>query len=702
MIRKIFINVGMVSNLKLSKKIATLLLYSTVTISIIISMMFIFITYHFKNNSNQVIINYKLILFAIISLISFANIGVYIFINEKIIKRLGLIEKSIKKIITSTDIHDESLEVDEISKLYNEMNTVMNKLIHTESYLKQEEKNYTNILDAMSNSFFHLKAIVDDDGEYIDGIIIDVNLAGVELLGLSKKEIINNKFSEVYKNFSRYKMQILQILKRTKESKSECVAKEINIGNDKWGVVSIYSLKKGYFSIIINNVTEIKKYAEDMTYLANYDTLTNLLNRHNLLEYLIELVSQEEEFSIYFIDLDNFKNINDTLGHNTGDEVLRIAADRLTELYSDNIKVGRLGGDEFIIVKKGQNDINNIENLARNTLDLLNKPFQFSRYSFNLKASIGISNYPNHAKDVFTLLKYADISMYEGKEEGGNTFKIFSEEMLEKLNLESRLSLAIDNNEFEVYYQPIYDVKKDKIVGAEALIRWMSPSGIIPPIKFIPIAKKNGDIVRIDEFVLKEACKYCNKIISLGEKDFKMSVNISHGLLNKTDFVDKIISIVNEANVNPTSIKLEITEDEIIDDTEFTVNILNKLRKLGFRIALDDFGIGYSSFNHIKTLPLDTIKIDRSLLISLEKDAKTFSIIETLINLAHSLDLDIVCEGVELKSQIDLLKNINCDRIQGFYISRPLNLKDFDEFLLEFNNIDIKDIDVNKQTSINF
>ncbi|WP_460286744.1 putative bifunctional diguanylate cyclase/phosphodiesterase [Clostridium sp. CTA-7] len=688
--------------MKLSKKIATLLLYSTVTISIIISMMFIFITYHFKNNSNQVIINYKLILFAIISLISFANIGVYIFINEKIIKRLGLIEKSIKKLITSTDIHDESLEVDEISKLYNEMNTVMNKLIHTESYLQQEEKNYTNILDAMSNSFFHLKAIVDDDGEYIDGIIVDVNLAGVELLGLSKKEIINNKFSEVYKNFSRYKMQILQILKRIKESKSECVAKEINIGNDKWGVVSIYSLKKGYFSIIINNVTEIKKYAEDMTYLANYDTLTKLLNRHNLLEYLMGLVSQEEEFSIYFIDLDNFKNINDTLGHNTGDEVLRIAADRLTELYSDNIKVGRLGGDEFIIVKKGQNDINNIENLARNTLDLLNKPFQFSRYSFNLKASIGISNYPNHAKDVFTLLKYADISMYEGKEEGGNTFKIFSEEMLEKLNLESRLSLAIDNNEFEVYYQPIYDVKKDKIVGAEALIRWMSPSGIIPPIKFIPIAKKNGDIVRIDEFVLKEACKYCNKIISLGEKDFKMSVNISHGLLNKTDFVDKIISIVNEANVNPTSIKLEITEDEIIDDTEFTVNILNKLRKLGFRIALDDFGIGYSSFNHIKTLPLDTIKIDRSLLISLEKDAKTFSIIETLINLSHSLELDVVCEGVELKSQVDLLKNINCDRIQGFYISRPLNLKDFDEFLLEFNNIDIKDIDVNKQTSINF
>lgn len=221
----------------------------------------------------------------------------------------------------------------------------------------------------------------------------------------------------------------------------------------------MYSLNKGYFSIIVNDVTEIKKYAEDMTYLANYDTLTNLLNRHNLLEYLIELISRDEKFSIYFIDLDDFKNINDTLGHNTGDEILRVVADRLTDLYSDDITVGRLGGDEFIVVKRGESDLDNIKDIAEETLKLLNKNIQFSRYNFSLKASIGISSYPDHAEDVFTLLKYADISMYKGKQEGGNKYKIFSEEMLEDLNLESR---------------------------------WISPTGIISPTKFIPLAKKWG------------------------------------------------------------------------------------------------------------------------------------------------------------------------------------------------------------------
>lgn len=674
--------------MKLSKKIATLLFYSTFTVSCIIITVSIFIVYKLKENSVQIIINYKLILIVLIFLIIFTNIGIYKFINDNVIKRLLLTEESVRKLITSTVESNHDLEADEISYLNDEINIVMEKLEYTETCLQQEEKNYTNILNAMSNSFFHFKAIVDEEGEYIDGIVIDVNLAGTELLEVSREELINSRFSDIYQNFSRDKGKILKLLKKIKESKSECIAQEINIVHDKWGLVSIYSLKEGYFSIIVNDVTEIKKYSEDMTYLANYDTLTNLLNRHNLLEYLIELVSRDEHFSIYFIDLDDFKNINDTLGHNTGDEVLRVAADRLTELYSDEITVGRLGGDEFIVVKKGEDNINRIEDLAKDILKVLNRSFQLSRYNFNLRASIGISYYPNHAEDVFTLLKYADISMYEGKKEGGNTFKIFSEEMLEELNLESRLSLAIDNNELEVYYQPIYDIKKEKILGAEALTRWISPNGIISPTKFIPLAKKNGDIIRIDEFVLKEACNFCKRMVSLGEEDFKISVNISYAALKQIDFLDRIMSIVNETNVNPTYIKIEITEDEIIDNIDFTVDILNELRKLGFNIALDDFGVGYSSFNYIKTLPLDTLKIDRSLLISIENDKKTFSIIETLIKLSHTLDLEVVCEGVEIKNQLELLKKINCDKIQGYYISKPLNLNDFNEFIFNFNNIE--------------
>ncbi|MBS5885643.1 bifunctional diguanylate cyclase/phosphodiesterase [Clostridium sp.] len=593
-----------------------------------------------------------------------------------------------RKLIRTTDKKNNNFKDDEISKLDDEINIVLDKLINTEIHLQEEEKNYANILNAMSNSFFHLKAIMNNEGEYIDGVIIDVNFAGTELLGLSQEDIINNKLSDIYQNFSRDKDKILEILTRIKDSKSECIAQEINIVDDKWGVVSVYSLNKGYFSIIVNDVTEIKKYAEDMTYLANYDTLTNLLNRHNLLEYLIELISRDEKFSIYFIDLDDFKNINDTLGHNTGDEILRVVADRLTDLYSDDITVGRLGGDEFILVKRGESDLDNIKDIAEETLKLLNKNIQFSRYNFSLKASIGISYYPDHAEDVFTLLKYADISMYEGKQEGGNKYKIFSEEMLEDLNLESRLSKAIDNNEFEVYYQPIYDVKSKKIVGAEALSRWISSTGIISPTKFIPLAKKNGDIIRIDEFVLKESCEFCKKMRSLTEEDFKVSVNISYTALKQINFLERVMSIVNESNVNPNFIKIEITEDEIIDNIESTVNILNKLRKLGFNIALDDFGVGYSSFNYIKTLPLDTLKIDRSLLISVENDKKTFAIIKTLINLAHTLGLDVVCEGVEMKNQLELLTNIECDKIQGYYISKPLKLNDFYKLILNFNNIE--------------
>ncbi len=647
-----------------------------------------FIVYKLEESSLEAIINYRLTLLLILFLLISVNIGIYLFVNRHIIKRLKLIEKSIRKLIISTDKNNSKLKNDEISKLGDEINIVLDKLVNTEIYLQQEEKNYTNILNAMSNSFFHLKAIENDEGEYIDGVIIDVNFAGAELLGFTQEAVINNKLSDIYINFSRDKNQILEILTRIKNSKSECIAQEINIIDDKWGVVSVYSLNEGYFSIIVNDVTEIKKYAEDMTYLANYDTLTNLLNRHNLLEYLIELISRNEKFSIYFIDLDDFKNINDTLGHNTGDEILRGVADRLTELCSEDITVGRLGGDEFIVVKRGESDLDNIKDIAEEILKLLNKNIEFSRYNFSLKASIGISCYPDHAEDVFTLLKYADISMYEGKQKGGNIYKIFSEEMLENLNLESRLSMAIDNEEIEVYYQPVYDVKSKKIVGAEALSRWITPTGIISPIKFIPLAKKNGDIIRIDEFVLKESCEFCKKMRNLTEADFKVSVNISYTALKQINFLERIISIVNECDVNPNFIKIEITEDEIIDNIEFTVNILNQLRKLGFNIALDDFGVGYSSFNYVKTLPLDTLKIDRSLLISVENDQKTFAIIKTLINLAHTLNLDVVCEGAEIKNQIELLTDIECDKIQGYYISKPLNLNDFNKFILNFNNIE--------------
>ncbi|GAB6167833.1 hypothetical protein JCM1393_02930 [Clostridium carnis] len=682
--------------MKLSKKMAIILLTSTLTILLIIIILINAITKIIYLETGIYTTNIRTSIIIASMIIGIINIGIYLYINNRIINRLSIVDKSIKNFVETSE-EDNKINLnnsDEISNICEKIKVLINKIKSTESHLKQEERNYTNILNAMSNSFIHLKAIENNSGNFIDGVIVDVNEAAIDLFEVDKSNIINKKLSEVYKNYQEFECEIKDILKRIKISKAECIAKEVNITKDKWGIISIYFLQDGYFSIIINDVTDIKRYSDDMEHLARYDTLTNLINRHNLFEYLIELISIGKEFSVFFIDLDNFKNINDTLGHNTGDEILRITADKLTDLESDNILVGRLGGDEFIIVRIGENDDEDIKLLANKTLKSLNGIFKFNNISFELKASLGISYYPQHTDDIFTLLQYADISMYEVKNSGGNGFRIFAKEMLESVILEGNLISAIENNEFEVYYQPIYDVNNKKIVGAEALIRWIKDGEIIPPDKFIKIAKRNGEIIKIDEFVLREACKYCKKWIEKGEEDFKISVNISYIFLKQPNFIDRVMTIINEVGVEPKAIKLEITEDEIIDDTKYTIEILNKIRKFGIKISLDDFGVGYSSFNHIKILPLDTIKIDRSLLMSLEKDKKTVAIIETLIKLCHTLNLDVICEGVEIKSQLNLLKEINCDKVQGYYISRPLRVKHFDEFVINFNKIEEKIIKI--------
>ena len=674
--------------MKLSRKLGNLLINSTVAISIIVSLIFLLIYYKLNMNSFKIIVDYRLVFLGIIFLITISNLFAYIFINRKIIKNLKFTEEAIGKVIYPNDKQQE----DKINNSNNEINTTVDKSVNIKNSLIEQSKGYPNILNAMSNPFFYLKAIENENGEFIDGIILDVNFASMEFLNMSKDKIINNRLSEVYNNFSEYKDDLLAILKRINKSKSECISRELKITQDKWGVISIYSISEDSFSIIINDVTEIKKHSDEMEHLANYDTLTNLLNRHNLLESLIELVRKNDDFTIYFIDLDDFKNINDTLGHNTGDEILRIVADRLLSLSIeyDDVVVGRLGGDEFLVIKKGKNSDTEIKQLAERILVVLSEKIQYSNHDFNLRASIGISTYPYDADEVFTLLKYADVSMYQGKEDGGGNYKIFSEKMIEDLKLQSNLSSAIDKNEFEVYYQPMYDLEKEKIIGAEALTRWNSPTGIIPPDKYIYLAKKSRDIIKLDEFVLREACRCCKAMNDIGIPDFSVSVNISYIAIKQTDFIDNLCKIINEEKVNPNYIKLEVTEDEIIDDMEFVISILNKLRALGFKISLDDFGVGYSSFNYIKNLPLDTLKIDRSLLISVEEDKKTLAIIETLINLSHTLDLKVICEGVELESQLELLKGINCDGIQGYFISKPIGFNTFKEFIINFNSLSVE------------
>jgi len=469
----------------------------------------------------------------------------------------------------------------------------------------------------------------------------------------------------------------------------------INLGIIISNIIIYFFIKK----IVINKLnlvtdsikvlTDDKKdnNEDDITYITNYDKLTGLLNRNSIMEYINKLIIENKEFSVYSIDLDNFKNINETLGYKSGDQVLRIIGSKLKLFNEDGTKIGRISGDEFILVKEEENSEIKSKYFIERIFNILSETYKFNVYSFNINLSVGVSYYPKHSNDPSTLIKYSSISMNSCKKYLGNKFEIFSDVMMEDIRLENMLTEAVKRKEFEVYFQPIYNMKSSKVIGAEALVRWIRNDEIISPIKFIPLAKKNGEIIEIDKFVIKEATSYCKKIIDLGEEDFKVSVNLSYALLKQSYVVDTITEIVKNEGLDPKYIKLEITEDETIDDIDFVIDILKKLKNEGFEISLDDFGVGYSSLNHLKRLPIDTLKIDRSLLLSIESDKKTREIIEMLINLCHTLKLDIVCEGVEEKKQMDLLKKLKCDKIQGYYISKPIRKDDFSEFIIKVNSI---------------
>ena len=436
----------------------------------------------------------------------------------------------------------------------------------------------------------------------------------------------------------------------------------------------------------LNNMfSRLKNYSDNLEYIGSHDLLTSLINRNKLTEYIGELKANEEEFSLFFIDLDNFKIINDTLGHNVGDQLLCQVAKELTECTNyENVKISRIGGDEFVVVRSGQNDRYKIKKLAKNMLVKLNKNYEINNYSYEVMASIGISFYPQHSDDEINLMQYADVAMYNSKNSGGNNFKIFNMSMLECLEIEKKLKEGIKNNELEAYYQPIYGIMDKKIIGAEALVRWRTEDGIIYPDKFIQIAKKTGDIVDIDMIILRQAIDLCREWINRGREDFYVSINASKRFLKQNNIIDIIQHELKEKNVPTSALRLEITEDEIIDDIEYTKNILDEIRKIGIKVYLDDFGTGYSSFNHIKTLPIDVVKIDRSLLIDIERDYKAKCIVETMINLCHNLDLKVVCEGIEDLVQFEILEKLKCDDIQGYYFSKPIEKEVFNKYLEEF------------------
>ncbi|MGL5617214.1 MAG: EAL domain-containing protein [Sarcina sp.] len=635
-----------------------------------------------NKNVQDIITNNFLIFMSLLFLLFFGiNFFIYILFQKIVINRITKLSNNLNFINEANpnlNILPNENYKDEISELSNSIKKMLKKISCSTKELKRNELKYSRTLKTMTNSFLYCKSIYNENNKLIDGEILELNQSAKTFLNL------NNLNNDLLSNFipEELNSKLLSQL----NNNTTAFSHEIQFSNNKWASFSANIVDDGYFFVVINDITKIKNYSEEMHYLATFDSLTSIFNRRKLIEYTNKLIKNKESFSLYFIDLDNFKKVNDTIGHDYGDALLIEVSKSLNKLASKTIKIGRFGGDEFVIIKKGNLKENEIKDFSKLIFNTISKDYLLNNFNFKLYASIGISCYPIDGLNSSTIIKHADIAMYNSKINSGNQATIFSKSLLSDYALEDKLSQALKNNELITYYQPIYNINKKEIDTVESLIRWEHQGNLISPNNFIPLAKRNGFIIDIDKKVFLDSCILNRDFKKIHNKYLTISINISYSFLIQPNFTDYILSIAKKYNIPTKFIKLEITEDEILEDIGYVISILNNLRANGFLIALDDFGVGYSSFNYIKRLPLDTIKIDRSLISSIENDKKALSIIKTLISLSKSLDLEVVCEGIEDKKQFILLEALGCDKIQGFFFSKPLDKNKLYKYLENFKN----------------
>lgn len=446
-------------------------------------------------------------------------------------------------------------------------------------------------------------------------------------------------------------------------------------------VTRVDDLKTGAvrYIAVFSDITKLKSAENRLEKLAHYDDLTGLPNRtlfYERLDYALNHSARtSNRTALLFMDVDRFKAINDTYGHDAGDELLVTVGQRISQIVRRNDTLCRLGGDEFTVLLTNVSYPELIEHTAQRILEALRQPIQVGSNTFHITGSIGIAIHPEDGNDCSTLLKHADIAMYHAKDNGRNSFQFFDTEMniraTKRGMIEEGLRQAITDNELYLQYQPRFDVDGKRIRGAEALIRWQHPQkGIISPGEFIPVAESSSLIIDIGRFVLNAACTQACNWLKAGHP-IPVSVNLSTAHLRAPDVVSDVASALEQSGLPANMLELEITETHIIEDIEYVIETLSTLRAMGIRLSVDDFGTGYSSLMYLKKLPVNTVKIDRSFVTDIPGDADDESLIKAIISMSHSLNLSVVAEGVENEAQLAFLRNLGCDEIQGFLLARP-------------------------------
>jgi diguanylate cyclase (GGDEF)-like protein/PAS domain S-box-containing protein len=548
--------------------------------------------------------------------------------------------------------------------------------------------------------------ILSSAGEGILGLDLDgratfVNPAAARMLGYSTEELIGSSMHDLlHHNCSvekADKSDHCAIYATVTEGKSQHVSEEVLWRKDGSSFPVEYvstplrdNEKVGGSVIVIKDITERKAQAALLEYRANHDNLTNLPNRTYLSTHLSEILIrsfwQKRVVAVLFLDLDNFKKVNDTLGHNFGDLLLKEVGDRLKECLREGDIVSRLGGDEFVLVLVDIAKLSDISIIAQKILTALSEPFEIEKTELYVTASIGISAFPSDGESAETLLKNADTAMYRAKEKGKNQFELFSAAMSgrfhERLALETDLHRALERGDIFLNYQPQMDLNTGEVIATEALVRWKRNGvKLTSPIDFIPLAEETGLIVPIGEWVLRTAVSQNKAWQDSGIAPIRVAINLSARQFQQRNLLEMIRKVLQETGMNAKFLELELTESVLMQNEKETIDLLFDLHETGVRLSIDDFGTGYSSLSYLQRFPINSLKIDRSFIKDIPGNQGNCAIVRSIITLGHSLQLKVIAEGVETEEQLQFLKANDCDEIQGYLFSRPLPVEDATKLL---------------------
>jgi diguanylate cyclase (GGDEF)-like protein/PAS domain S-box-containing protein len=532
----------------------------------------------------------------------------------------------------------------------------------------------------------------------LKGHWLQTNKALCHILGYSKKQLQSMNFQNTLHPDDP--LENLKDMHQLKEGIKPFIQLEQRfITNDRtvtWILLTISLIRnnKGiplYYIVQLQDINDKRKTENELSYKAYFDALTGLFNRnqleHSLQSSISSALRHQKRFTIFYIDLDYFKKINDHLGHDTGDQLLKIVGERLKHNIRQTDIAARIGGDEFILVLNGVNSPETAAIFAEKIIDILIKPIKIKEHELLITASIGISFYPLDGADFNSLIKSADLALYKAKENGRNNYQFCTPEMnneiKEKINFKHALETALENHEFHLVYLPKLDVKKNTITGFEALLRWKNQKyGDVSPNKIIPLADEMGIISKLSQWIIETALEKAKIWQQYGlSQPTKIAINISARHYMENQFVDNILQILNNTHLPPEYLQLEINENLIMRDPTYSLKVIQKLKNNGIQIIIDNFGTGYSSLNYLHQFSVDYIKIDRHFTQSIHLNDNQVLFLTALVDLAKNLNIKTLAEGVESNEQMELLARIGCDEIQGFYISQPILADDIPLFL---------------------